>query len=106
MFPDLELKRIVAASAVVKRELSQRKARLSVYQPIYVPTLTSVHKMWELNVRMILRIKAAEMSISLRDGVRGSVIQERIRIDLLLFHIRCSRYVFQVWGRPGTDPGR
>ncbi|KAI3371926.1 hypothetical protein L3Q82_006798 [Scortum barcoo] len=63
-------RRIGAASAVmqsvyrtvvVKKELS-RKAKLSIYRSIYVPTLTYGHELWVMTERTRSRIQAAEMS--------------------------------------------
>ncbi|KAK3532866.1 hypothetical protein QTP70_001138 [Hemibagrus guttatus] len=66
-------------SVVVKKELS-RKAKLSIYQSIYAPTLTYGHELWVMTERVRSRIQAAEMSFlrrgagrSLRDRVRSSV---------------------------------
>ena len=75
-------RRIVAVSAVmqalnrsvvVKKELS-RKAKLSIYRSIYVPTLTYGHELWVMTERTRSQIQAAEKSflrrvagLSLRD---------------------------------------
>ena len=48
-------------SVVVKKELS-RKAKLSIYQSIYVPTLTYGHELWIMTERTRSRIQAAKMS--------------------------------------------
>ena len=71
-------------SVVVKKELS-RKAKLSIYRSIYIPTLTYGHELWVVTKRMRSRIKAAEMSflrrmagLSLRDRLRNSDIRERL----------------------------
>ncbi|KAK3510413.1 hypothetical protein QTP70_005909 [Hemibagrus guttatus] len=71
--------RSVYRSVVVKKELSQ-KAKLLIYQSIYVPTLTYGHELWVMTERIRSRIQAAEMSFlcrvagrSLRDRVRSSV---------------------------------
>ncbi|KAK3557951.1 hypothetical protein QTP86_003867 [Hemibagrus guttatus] len=48
-------------SVVVKKELS-RKAKLSIYQSIYVPTLTYGHELWVMTERVRSQIQAAEMS--------------------------------------------
>ncbi|KAK3562387.1 hypothetical protein QTP86_033524 [Hemibagrus guttatus] len=48
-------------SVVVKKELS-RKVKLSIYQSIYVPTLTYGHELWVMTERVRSRIRAAEMS--------------------------------------------
>ena len=68
-------------SVVVKRELS-RKAKLSIYWSIYVPTLTYGHELWVMTKRIKFWIQATEMSFlsmpghSLRDKVRSSVTRE------------------------------
>ncbi|KAK3565485.1 hypothetical protein QTP86_010744 [Hemibagrus guttatus] len=80
-------------SVVVKKELS-RKAKLSIYQSIYVPTLTYGHELWVMTESVRSRIQAAEMSFlrrvagcSLRDRVRSSVTREEFGVEPLLFHI-------------------
>ncbi|KAK3506845.1 hypothetical protein QTP70_029252 [Hemibagrus guttatus] len=80
-------------SVVVKKELS-RKAKLSIYQSIYVPTLTYGHELWVMTERIRARIQAAEMSFlhsvagrSLRDRVRSSVTWEELGVEPLLLHI-------------------
>jgi len=45
--------RALYRSVVVTRELS-RKAKLSIYRSIYVPTLTYGHKLWVVTERMIV----------------------------------------------------
>ena len=84
-------------SVVVKRELS-RKAKLSIYRSIYVPTLTYGHELWVMTERIRSRIQAAEMSFlrrvagrSLRDRVRSSVTQKELRVEPLLLHIERSQ---------------
>ncbi|KAK3509855.1 hypothetical protein QTP70_015865, partial [Hemibagrus guttatus] len=64
-------------SVVVKKELSW-KAKLSIYQSIYVPTLTYGHELWVMTERIRSWIQAAEMSFlrrvaecSLRDRLHG-----------------------------------
>ncbi|KAK3528646.1 hypothetical protein QTP70_006351 [Hemibagrus guttatus] len=80
-------------SVVVKKELS-RKAKLSIYQSIYVPTLTYGHELWVMTERVRSRIQAAEMSFLrrvagrfLRDRVRSSVTREELGVEPLLLHI-------------------
>ena len=53
--------RVLYQTIVVKRELS-RKAKLSIYQSIYVLTLTYGHELWVVTERMRSRIQAAKMS--------------------------------------------
>ncbi|KAK3530440.1 hypothetical protein QTP86_024352 [Hemibagrus guttatus] len=101
-------------SVVVKKELS-RKAKLSIYQSIYIPTLTYGHELWVMTERVRSRIQAAEMSFlhrvagrSLRDRVRSSVTWEELRVEPLLLHIergqlRWLGHLFRM--PPGRLPG-
>ncbi|KAK0137162.1 Complement C3 [Merluccius polli] len=88
-------RRIGAASAVmralyqtvvVKRKLS-RKAKLSIYQSIYVPTLTYGHQLWVVTESTRSRIQAAEMSFLRR--VAGLSFRDRVfskyQISLFVF---------------------
>ncbi|KAI3357939.1 hypothetical protein L3Q82_016326 [Scortum barcoo] len=79
--------RSVYRTVVVKKELS-RKAKLSIYRSIYVPTLTYGHELWVMTERTRSRIQAAEMSFlrrvagrSLRDRVRSSVTREELGVE-------------------------
>ncbi|KAK3558133.1 hypothetical protein QTP86_009867 [Hemibagrus guttatus] len=69
-------------SVVVKKELSQ-KAKLSIYQSIYVPTLTYGHELWVAEMSFLRRV----VRHSLRDRVRSSVTWEELRVEPLLLHI-------------------
>ncbi|KAK3523662.1 hypothetical protein QTP70_006725 [Hemibagrus guttatus] len=101
-------------SVVVKKELS-RKAKLSIYQSIYVPTLTYGHELWVMTERVRSWIQAAEMSFlrrvagrSLRDRVRSSVTREELRVEPLLLHmergqLRWLGHLFRM--PPGCLPG-
>ncbi|KAK3564674.1 hypothetical protein QTP86_024821 [Hemibagrus guttatus] len=101
-------------SVVMKKELS-RKAKLSIYQSIYVPTLTYGHELWVMTERVRSQIQAAEMSFlrrvvgrSLRDRVRSSVTREELGVELLLLHIergqlRWLGHLFRM--PPGRLPG-
>ncbi|KAK3505719.1 hypothetical protein QTP70_020512 [Hemibagrus guttatus] len=101
-------------SVVVKKELS-RKAKLSIYQSIYVPTLTYGHELWVMNERVRSWIQAAEMSFlrrvagrSLRDRVRSSATQKELGVEPLLLHIergqlRWLGHLFRM--PPGRLPG-
>ncbi len=53
--------RTLKRSVVVERELS-RKAKLSVYLLIYIPTLTYGHELWVMTERTRMQIQVAEMS--------------------------------------------
>ncbi|KAK3549306.1 hypothetical protein QTP70_034533, partial [Hemibagrus guttatus] len=101
-------------SVVVKKELS-RKAKLLIYQSIYVPTLTYGHELWVMTERVRSRIQVAEMSFlrrvvgcSLRDRVRSSATREELGVEPLLLHIergqlRWLRHLFRM--PPGHLPG-
>ncbi|KAK3549885.1 hypothetical protein QTP86_015499 [Hemibagrus guttatus] len=101
-------------SVVVKKELSQ-KAKLSIYQSIYVLTLTYGHELWVMTERVRSRIQTAEMSFlrrvagrSLRDRVRSSVTQEDLGVEPMLLHIergqlRWLGHLFRM--PPGRLPG-
>ncbi|KAI3353178.1 hypothetical protein L3Q82_019730 [Scortum barcoo] len=105
--------RSVYRTVVVKKELS-RKAKLSIYRSIYVPTLTYGHELWVMTERTRSRIQAAEMSFlrrvagrSLRDRVRSSVIREELGVEPLLLRIERSQlrwlgHLFRM--PPGTPP--
>ncbi|KAK0154371.1 putative uncharacterized transposon-derived protein F52C9.6 [Merluccius polli] len=89
--------RTLHGSVVVKRELS-RKAKLSIYQSIFVPALTYGHELWVVTERTRLRVQVAEMSflrrvagLSLRDRVRSSVIREELGVDPLLLRVERSQ---------------
>ncbi|TWW62708.1 hypothetical protein D4764_04G0013550 [Takifugu flavidus] len=84
-------------SVVVKKELS-RKAKLSIYQSIYVPVLTYGHQRWVMTERTRSWIQAAEMSflcrvagLSLRNRVRSLDIREGLGVELLLLYIERSQ---------------
>ncbi|TWW69275.1 hypothetical protein D4764_18G0000810 [Takifugu flavidus] len=101
-------------SVVVKRELS-RKAKLSIYQSIFVPTLTYGHELWVMTERTRSRVQAAEMSflrrvagLSLRDRVRSSAIREELGVEPLLLRIERSQMRWLghlVRMPPGRHPG-
>ncbi|KAK3529892.1 hypothetical protein QTP86_007210 [Hemibagrus guttatus] len=121
---DREIDRRIGAAAavmrsmyrppVMKKELS-RKAKLSIYQSIYVPTLTYGHELLVMTERVRSRIQAAEMSFlhrvvgrSLRDRVRSSVTREELGVEPLLLHIergqlRWLGHLFRM--PPGRLPG-
>ena len=78
-------RRIGAAGAVLqslnrtvvkKKELS-RKAKLSVFRAIFVPTLTYGHEVWVMTERIRLQLQAVKMSF-LR-WVAGNSLGERVR---------------------------
>ncbi|TWW79207.1 hypothetical protein D4764_10G0002370 [Takifugu flavidus] len=84
-------------SVVVKRELS-RKAKLSIYRSIFVPTLPYGHELWVMTERTRSQVQAAEMSflrrvagLSLRDRVRSSAIREELGVESLLLRVERSQ---------------
>ena len=84
-------------TVVKKKELS-RKAKLSVYRAIFVPTLTYGHEVWVMTESIRSRVQAAEMSflrrvagISLRDRVRSSITRERLGVEPLLLNLERSQ---------------
>ncbi|KAF7654265.1 hypothetical protein LDENG_00072170, partial [Lucifuga dentata] len=106
-----EVLRMLYRTVVVKRELSQ-KARLTIYQSIYVPILTYGHELWVMTERTRSQIQAAEMrflcrvsGLTLRDRVRSLDIQEGLGVEPLLLHIERSQLR---WFRHlvRMDPGR
>ncbi|GAA6107076.1 uncharacterized protein LOC111191400, partial [Tachysurus ichikawai] len=102
---------LIYRSVVVKKEL-RRKAKLSIYQSIYVPTLT---ELWVMTERTRSQIQAAKMSFlrrvagrSLTDRVRSSGTREELRVEPLLLHIERSQlrwlgHLFRM--TPGRLPG-
>ncbi|TWW63116.1 hypothetical protein D4764_03G0001240 [Takifugu flavidus] len=106
--------RTLHQSVEVKRELS-RKAKLSIYRSIFVPTLTFGHELWVMTERTRSRVQAAEMSFlrrvagpSLRDRVRSSAIREELGVELLLLRVERSQMRWlgnQVRMPPGRLPG-
>lgn len=81
----------------VKTELSQ-KAKLSVYQSVYVTTLTGGHELCVVTERMRLQIQVAERSflwresgLSLRDRVKSLDIRLELGLEPLLLRIERSQ---------------
>ncbi|TWW77310.1 Proton-coupled folate transporter Heme carrier protein 1 PCFT/HCP1 [Takifugu flavidus] len=67
--------RTLHRSVVVKRELS-RKAKLSIYRSIFVPTLTYGHELWVMTERT-----------NHGDRVRSSAIREELGVESLLLRV-------------------
>ena len=95
--------------SVVKRELS-RKAKLSVYRSIFVPTLIYGHKFWVVTETISSQVQAAEMSFfcrvaefPLRDRVRSSAIQEGLGVEPLLFCTERSGLGIELGCLPDTS---
>ncbi|XP_075957732.1 E3 ubiquitin-protein ligase CBL-B-B isoform X1 [Anarhichas minor] len=91
------VKQALHRTVLVKRELS-RKAKLSIYHSVYVPTLTYGHELWVVTERTRSRLQVAEMSflrrvagLSLRDRVRSSVIRRDLGVEPLLLRAERSQ---------------
>ena len=75
--------RALHRSVVVKRELS-RKAKLLIYQSIFVPTLTYGHELWVVTERTRSRVQAAEMSFLRRvAGLSLTVRTHQTRLKMI-----------------------
>ena len=77
-------------SVVMKRELS-KKAKLSIFQAVFVPILTYDHESWGVTERVRSQVQASEMrflqkieGVTLFNEVRSSEIQKSLNIDPLL----------------------
>ncbi|KAK3535632.1 hypothetical protein QTP70_018440 [Hemibagrus guttatus] len=83
-------------SVVMKKELS-RKAKLSIYQSIYVPTLTYGHELWVMTERRALQV---EMLCRDMHSTLSEFITTTIRLDNLLrkrHRAPCQCSVHQPW---------
>ncbi|KAK3538079.1 hypothetical protein QTP70_028636 [Hemibagrus guttatus] len=114
---DREIDRRIDAAAAVMQSMYQSVMvkKASIYQSIYVPTLTYGHELWVMTERVRSRIQAAEMRFlcrvvgrSLRDRVRSSVTREELGVEPLLLHIergqlRWLGHLF--WMPPERLPG-
>ncbi|KAK3565055.1 hypothetical protein QTP86_032480, partial [Hemibagrus guttatus] len=111
---DREIDRWIGAAAavmrsiyrpvVVKNELS-RKAKLSIYQSIYVPTLTYGYELWIQVAKMSFLRRVAGCSLSYR--VKISVTLEELGVKLLLLHIKRGQLRWLrhlLWMPPGHLP--
>ena len=67
--------RTLHGSVVVKRELS-RKAKLLIYQSIFIPALTYGHELWVVTEITRLRVQADEISFLRR--VAGLSLRDRV----------------------------
>ena len=84
-------------SVVMKRELS-KKAKLSIFQTVFVPILTYGHESWIMTERMRSQVQASKMrflrrmeEVTLLSKVRSSEIQKSLIMDPLLFRIERSQ---------------
>ena len=97
-------------SVVRKAELSQ-KAKISVFNSIYIPTLTYGHETWVMTERIRSREQAAEMrflrgvvGVSRLDRVRNTTIRENLQVEPLL--LRIERSLLRWYGHAIRMPHR
>ena len=87
-----EIGRRIGAAAAVMRTLRQSvMGKISIYQSLYVLTLTYGHELWVVTKRMRSQVQRAEMSflrrvagLTLRDTVTSSAPREELGVELLL----------------------
>lgn len=82
-------------TVLTKRELSWN-AKLSIYRAIFVPNLTYFHEEWVMNKRTSSQAEKMGFikrvtGVSLRDGVRRSVICEELVVEPLLLRVERSQ---------------
>ncbi|MHB9337741.1 RNA-directed DNA polymerase, partial [Fusobacterium pseudoperiodonticum] len=84
-------------SVVIKRELGV-KAKLAIFNSVFIPILTYGHEFWIMTERMRSRVQAAEMGflrsvagLSLLDRVHSTAIREFLSSEPLLLRIERSQ---------------
>ncbi|GAB0098908.1 hypothetical protein DMENIID0001_147150 [Sergentomyia squamirostris] len=89
--------RELGRSVVRKAELG-RKAKMSVYQAVYVPVLTYGHDIWVMTERIRSRLQAAEMrflravkGVTRSDRIRNTHIREEFLMEPLLLRVERSQ---------------
>ena len=89
--------RALHCSVVMKRELS-KKAKLSIFEAIFVPILTYGHESWVMTERMRSQVQASEMrflrrieGVTLFNKIRSSEIRKSLNIEPLLLRIERSQ---------------
>jgi len=90
--------RALQYSVVMKRELS-KKAKLTVFQTIFVLILTYGHESWTLTERIRSQVQASKIrflrkieEVTLFDKVRSSDIRKSLNIEPLLLRIERSQH--------------
>ena len=80
-------------SVVMKQELS-KKAKLSIFEAIFVPILTYGHESWVMAKRLRSQVQASKMrflrriaGVTLFNKVRSSEIRKSLNIEPLLLVI-------------------
>ena len=89
-------------SVIRKAELGV-KAKLSVFNSVFVPTLTYGHEIWVMTERIRSRIQAAEMrflraiaGVTRLDRVRNTVVRGELNVEQLL--LRTERAILRWFG--------
>ena len=95
-------------SVVIKRELS-KKAKLSIFKPVFVPTLTYGHKSSVMTERVRSQAQASKIrflrrieGVTLYNKVRSSEIRKSLNIEPLL--LRIERSQLRWFGHVSTMP--
>ena len=95
-------------SVVMKRELS-KKAKLSIFEAVFVPILTYGHESWVMTKRMRSQVQASEMrflrkieGVTLFNKVRSSEIRKSLNIESL--HLRIERSQLRWFGHVSRMP--
>ena len=81
----------------MKRELS-KKARVSIFKPVFVPILTYCHESWVMTERVRTQVQASKMSFlrrierdTLFNKVCSSEIRKSLNLEQLLLRIGRSQ---------------
>jgi hypothetical protein len=84
--------------SVIRRDEIGVKAKLAVFNSVFVPVLTYGHELWVMTERIRSRIQAAEMGflrrvsgVTILDRVRSSEIRESLQVEPLLLRIERSQ---------------
>jgi len=91
------IQKAIDRSIITKRELST-KAKVSVYNTVYVPTLTYGHESWTMTKRMHSRIQASEMRFLRKiagkrriDKIRNEEIRKQVGVSELRNKLESSQ---------------
>ena len=95
-------------SVAMKRELS-KKAKLSIFEVVFVPILTYGHESWVMTERVRSQVQSFKMrflqrieGVTLFSKVRSSEIQKSLHIEPLL--LRIERSQFRWFGQASSMP--
>ena len=76
-------------SLVMKRELS-KKAKLSIFKTVFVPTLTYGHESWVMTERVRSQVQASEMRFLRR--IKRVTLFNKVRSTEILKSLNICRY--------------